>query len=65
METPEPSEILFTLKLAKGRQLETLLLAEDRLVEDGSVGERPTGAPRHTSRTASAAQRTVATSRRG
>jgi hypothetical protein len=40
METPEPSEVLFALKLAKGRHVEQLLLTEDRLVEDGSVGKR-------------------------
>jgi hypothetical protein len=40
MEAPEPSETLFTLTLAKGRQRETLSLTEDRLVEDVSAGKR-------------------------
>jgi hypothetical protein len=40
VETPEPSEILFALELAKGRHVEKLLLTEDRLVEDLSIGKR-------------------------
>jgi hypothetical protein len=40
MELPDPSEILFSLKLARRRHVETLLLTEDRLIEEGSFGKR-------------------------
>jgi hypothetical protein len=40
VNTPEPSEVLARLEMAKGRHAERFLLTEDRLVEDSRIGER-------------------------